>query len=155
MIRHSHEETALETAGGIAHALHLLGDRPFVIVSGDIWTDFPYRSLLGRAEEIEAGFPAHAAHFVLVDNPAFHPGGDMALRHGRVAREVAKLTYANIGVFHPRCFASLDPGARLALFPWAYAMVDAGTVSGEHYRGGWANVGTPDDLAQLDRELSQ
>jgi MurNAc alpha-1-phosphate uridylyltransferase len=154
-IRHSHEAAALETAGGIAHALPLLGDRPFVVVSGDIWTDFPYHSLFARAAEIEAGFPAHAAHFVLVDNPPFHPGGDMALGGGRIARDGAKLTYANIGVFHPRCFASLDPEARLALFPWAYAMVDAGKVSGEHYRGRWANVGTPADLDQLDREISR
>jgi MurNAc alpha-1-phosphate uridylyltransferase len=154
-IRHSREEAALETAGGIAHALHLLGGRPFVVVSGDIWTDFPYRSLLARAAAIEADFPAHSAHLVLVDNPPFHPGGDMALAGDRISREGAKLTYANIGVFHPALFAALDPNGRLALFPWTYAMVEAGQVSGEHYRGRWANVGTPDDLAQLDRELSR
>jgi MurNAc alpha-1-phosphate uridylyltransferase len=153
-IRHSREEEALETAGGVAHALHLLGDRPFVVVSGDIWTEFPYRSLLARAAEIESGFPAHCAHFVLVDNPPFHPGGDMALLEGRIAREGARLTYANIGVFHPKCFAGLDPGRRLALFPWSYAMVEAGRVSGEHFRGRWANLGTPQDLEQLDKELS-
>jgi len=154
-IRHSHEEAALETAGGIAHALHLLGDRPFVAVSGDIWTQFPFRSLLPRAAAIEAGYPAHAAHLVLVDNPPYHPQGDMALAHGRVCREGARLTYGNIAVFHPRAFASLDPDRRLALFPWTYAMVEAGQVSGEHYDGRWANLGTPADLAELDRELAQ
>jgi MurNAc alpha-1-phosphate uridylyltransferase len=91
---------------------------------------------------------------VLVDNPPFHPGGDMALLEGRIAREGARLTYANIGVFHPKCFAGLDPGRRLALFPWSYAMVEAGRVSGEHFRGRWANLGTPQDLEQLDKELS-
>ena len=154
-IRHSHEQSALETAGGIARALPLLGDRPFAVVSGDIWTEFPYRTLLARAAEIESGHPAHSAHFVLVDNPDFHPGGDMALADGRVAREGAMLTYSNIGVFHPRCFAALDPDRRLALFPWAYAMVEAGRVSGEHYHGRWANIGTPEDLARLDKELSR
>lgn len=154
-IRHSHEETALETAGGIARALPLLGDRPFVVVSGDIWTEFPYRSLLARAAGIEAGYPSQAAHFVLVDNPSFHPGGDMALAGGRVARDGTKLTYGNIGVFHPQSFAALEPRRQLALFPWAHAMVENGQVSGEHFRGKWANLGTPDDLQQLDRELSR
>jgi MurNAc alpha-1-phosphate uridylyltransferase len=155
VIRHSHEDTALETAGAIARALPLLGGRPFVVVSGDIWTEFPYRSLLARAAAIEAGYPALAAHLVLVDNPPFHPGGDMALERGRICRQGARLTYGNISVFHPAPFAGLDPGARLALFPWTYALVDAGKVSGEHYRGPWANVGTPQDLDALDRRIAQ
>jgi N-acetyl-alpha-D-muramate 1-phosphate uridylyltransferase len=152
-IRHSREETALETAGGIARALPMLGGGPFVVVSGDIWTEYPYRVLHDRAAEIAAGYPSHAAHLVLVDNPAYHLQGDMALHGGRVAREGRMLTYGNIGVFDPRSFASLDPDHRLALFPWAYAMVEAGQVSGEHYRGRWANLGTPQDLEELDREL--
>ena len=72
-----------------------------------------------------------------------------------MAREGAKLTYGNIGIFHPQSFAALDAARRLALFPWAYAMVEAGQVSGEHFRGKWANLGTPSDLAELDRELSR
>jgi len=154
-IRHSREQTALETAGGIARALPLLGDRPFVVVSGDIWTEFPYRTLHGRADAIESGYPSHAAHLVLVDNPPYHPDGDMALAGGRICREGAMLTYGNIAVFHPRSFAALDPDTRLALFPWTYRMVEDGQVSGEHYRGRWANLGTPRDLDQLDRELSR
>jgi MurNAc alpha-1-phosphate uridylyltransferase len=154
-IRHSREETALETAGGIARALPLLGEEPFVVVSGDIWTEFPYRSLHARAAEIASGYPSEAAHMVLVDNPAYHPDGDMALAGGRIARRGRLLTYGNIGVFHPRSFAALDRDRPLALFPWAYAMVEAGQVSGEHYRGRWANLGTPHDLERLDRELSR
>jgi MurNAc alpha-1-phosphate uridylyltransferase len=154
-IRYSPEATALETAGGIVRALPMLGEDPFVVVSGDIWTDFPYRSLRARAVEIASGYPSQAAHLVLVDNPAYHPEGDMALAGGRVRRKGQLLTYGNIGVFDPRSFAALDRDRPLALFPWAYALVEAGQASGEHYRGRWANLGTPQDLEQLERELSR
>jgi MurNAc alpha-1-phosphate uridylyltransferase len=77
----------------------------------------------------------------------------MALAGNRIAREGTRLTYGNIGVFHPRVFADLDANRSLALFPWAYRLVDAGHVSGEHFSGRWANIGTPEDLQELDREL--
>ena len=155
-IRYSHEPVALETAGGVAHALHLLGDAPFVVVSGDIHTDFDYGSLQARAADIASGTEGLVAHFVMVDNPSWHVrGDDMGLREGRVVRGAERLTYGNIGVFHPRIFASLDPGAPLKMFPWAYDFVDRGQVSGEHFRGAWDNIGTPEQLAALDRRLSQ
>jgi MurNAc alpha-1-phosphate uridylyltransferase len=153
-IRYSHEPRALETAGGIAQALPLLGEDPFVVVSGDIHTDFDYAGLAARIREISADFEHHAAHLVLVDNPAWHAQGDMALERGRVRREGSRLTYGNIGVFHPRLFGEIAPGTRLKLFPWAYRFVDEGRVSGERHAGAWDNVGTPDQLAALDRRLS-
>jgi MurNAc alpha-1-phosphate uridylyltransferase len=141
---------ALETLGGIVRALPLLGDEPFIAVSADIVTDYDYAGLRAVAHHIAAG---HAdAHLVLVDNPPFHPHGDMALTDGRIALDGARLTYANIGVFAPRLFAGL-PAARAKLFPWLYAHVAAGRVTGEHYRGAWANVGTPAELAALDATL--
>lgn len=154
-IRYSHEARALETAGGIVQALPLLGDGPFVVVSGDIHTDFDYASLAAPMRRI-AGDPARlAAHFVLVDNPPWHAEGDMGLRDGRVTREAPRLTYGNIGVFHPAMFAGIAPGTWLKLFPWAYGFVDEGRVSGEHFRGAWDNIGTPAQLAELDRRLSR
>jgi N-acetyl-alpha-D-muramate 1-phosphate uridylyltransferase len=153
-IRYSHEPRALETAGGIAQALPLLGDSPFVVVSGDIHTDFDYASLLPRVLAIADDPVAQAAHFVLVDNPPWHPAGDMGLAAGRVTREGPRLTYANIAVFHPRPFAEIAPGTWLKLFPWAYGLVDEGRVGGELFSGAWDNVGTPAQLAALDRRLS-
>jgi len=153
-LSYSHEEKALETAGGVAQALHLLGDEPFVVVSGDIHTSFDYSGLLPRIEDIARHPGKHVAHFVLVDNPPWHSGGDMGLHEGRITREGDKLTYGNIAVFHPRLFAGIAPGTWLKLFPWAYRFVDEGAVSGEHFRGDWDNVGTPAQLAALDRRLA-
>ena len=154
-IRYSHEPRALETAGGVVQALPLLGREPFVVVSGDIHTDFDYESLVPRAEAIARDPQATCAHFVLVDNPPWHPGGDMALHDGRVSREGDRLTYGNISVFHPSLFDGIAPGTWLKLFPWAYAFVDAGRVSGERFRGAWDNVGTAEQLAELDRRISR
>ncbi len=153
-IRYSAESPALETAGGIAKALHLLGDEPFVVVSGDIHTEFDFASLAPRIARIAADFERCAAHFVLVDNPPWHAGGDMGLREGRVTREGPRLTYGNIGVFHPALFRGVAPGTWLKLFPWMYRFVDAGRVSGERYAGPWDNIGTAEQLAALDRRLS-
>jgi len=149
----SREGTALETAGGIAQALPLLGDGPFLVVSADIHTDYDYARLVPVAQAIGRDPAARAAHFVLVDNPPYHPGGDMGLAQGLVRREGPRLTYANIAVFHPALFAGLAPGTHLRLFPWAYRFVDAGRVTGEHFRGAWDNVGTPAQLAALDARL--
>lgn len=159
---------ALETLGGVAHALApLLGiaadadaptraaaaehGAPFLVVAGDIYTDFDYASLRAPALSIAEG--KADAHLVLVDNPPYHPAGDMGLdRDGRIVRDGARLTFASIGVYAPRLFAEV-PIARRALFPWMYTHVDRGRVTGEHFRGAWHNVGTPADLALLDAEL--
>ena len=153
-IRYSHEPRALETAGGIAQALPLLGGEPFVVVSGDIHTDFDYGSLRARVRAIASDPARVAAHFVLVDNPPWHANGDMGLEQGRITRAAPRLTYANIAVFHPALFRDVAPGTWLKLFPWAYSFVDAGRVSGERFGGAWDNVGTPEQLADLGRRLS-
>ena len=151
-IRYSPESPALETAGGIAQALPMLGTEPFAVVSADIHTDFPYASLrervgpLARAEAV--------AHFVLVDNPAWHCGGDMGLRDGRITRDKPWLTYGNIALFHPAIFREIAPGTWLKLFPWMYRFVEAGQVTGEHFAGAWDNVGTAEQLQSLDRRLA-
>jgi MurNAc alpha-1-phosphate uridylyltransferase len=153
-IRYSPESPALETAGGIVQAMPLLDAQPFVVVSGDIHTAFDFASLAPRLDAIARHPEAHVAHLVLVDNPPWHAQGDMGLEDGRITRAGSRLTYANIGVFHPRIFRGLAPGTWLKLFPWLYELVDAGLVTGEHYGGPWDNVGTEDQLAALDRRLS-
>ncbi len=150
-------QDAYETGGGIATALPLLGGAgaaPFVVVSGDIHTDFDYARLHATAARIAAAPHTTLAHFVLTDNPPHHPQGDMALdASGRVQRHGQRLNYGNIGVFHPALFADRPVRQAWKLFPWMFAQVDAGRVSGEHYRGAWHNLGTPEQLAALDAEL--
>ena len=153
-IRYSPENPALETAGGIAKALPFLGRAAFAVVSSDIHADFDYSRLEEPMARIGGDPGACAAHFVLVDNPSWHPEGDMGLAHGLVTREGPKLTYGGISVFHPSLFRDIVPGSWLKLFPWAYDFVEEGRVSGEHFRGAWDNVGTLDQLAALDRRLS-
>jgi MurNAc alpha-1-phosphate uridylyltransferase len=153
-IRYSHENPALETAGGIAKALPMLGQSAFAVVSSDIHAEFDYSRLEEPIARIAGDPVACAAHFVLVDNPDWHPAGDMGLADGRVTREGPKLTYGGISVFHPSLFRDIVPGTWLKLFPWAYRLVEEGRVSGEHFRGAWDNVGTLDQLEALDRRLS-
>ena len=151
-IRYSPESPALETAGGVAQALPLLGDAPFAVVSADIHTDFPYATLHARIEAM-AGSGAPLAHFVLVDNPPWHAAGDMGLAQGRITRAKPWLTYGNIAVFHPAVFAAVERGTWLKLFPWMYRLVDEGRVTGERFDGAWDNVGNAGQLQALDRRL--
>jgi MurNAc alpha-1-phosphate uridylyltransferase len=154
-IRYSPESPALETAGGIVKALPLLAEAPFVVVSSDIHTDFDYGTLHERIARIAADPVTCIAHLVLVDNPPWHGAGDMGLAGDVVMRDGPRLTYGNIGVFHPAMFAGIAPGTGLKLFPWAYRFVEEGRVSGERYSGFWDNVGTAQQLAVLDRRLAR
>ena len=151
-IRYSREPEPLETAGGIQRALPLLGEAPFLVVNGDVWTEYPLQRLLTHTH-----LPAGAAHLVLVDNPPQHPLGDFQLTTtGRVVArppEAAGLTYAGIGVFSPGFFVDMAPGKR-PLRPLLDAAIAVERVSGEHFVGAWADVGTPERLQALDARLS-
>jgi len=145
---------AYETGGGIATALPLLGNAPFVVVSADIYTPFDYASLHAVADTIAADPQHTTAHLVLTPNPEHNRDGDMALdAQGRIRREGARLNYGNIGVFHPALFAGQPRAQAWKLFPWLYGAADAGRVSGEVFSGPWHNVGTPEQLAALDAQL--
>lgn len=147
-----HAEDALESRGGIVKALPLLGAAPFIVTSGDIVTDFPYRRLAAASASLLQG--AADAHLVLVDNPPFHLRGDMGLTVHHIDPDaMPHLTYANIGVFAPRLFTGIA-AHRASLFPWLYDAARAGRVSGERYAGRWWNAGTPDELARIDAELN-
>ncbi len=151
-IRYSEEPQPLETAGGIHRALPLLGDAPFLVVNGDVWTSFPLQRLLAQ-HELAPG----AAHLVLVDNPPQHPDGDFCLTDNSSlsarAAGTRGLTYAGIGVYTPGFFADMTPG-KLPLRPLLDAAIAAGRVTGEHYGGAWTDVGTPQRLQELDTLLS-
>ena len=147
-IRYSPEPPgALETAGGIATALPLLGNEAFLVVNGDIYCDIDFRSFSGSA--------AAGAHLVMVTNPAHHAGGDFSLDGNRVvyASGEQTLTYAGVGVFSPSFFANVQPGTVMKLRPLLDAAIAAGTLTGERYTGRWVDVGTPQRLAELDQEL--
>lgn len=143
-IRWSHEpEEPLETGGGMRQALALLGEAPFIALNADIHTDFDYATLPQA--------PAGLAHLVLVANPPQHPRGDFVLRDGRVHLCGApRLTFAGIGVYRPQLVAHCPPG-RYGLAPILREAIDFGIVTGEHHRGAWSDVGTPERLAALDR----
>ena len=136
---------ALDTGGGIRNALPLLGDDPFIVCNGDVWSDFDFARL--RRE------PAGLAHLVLVDNPAQHPRGDFVLDGGTVHnREGARLTFAGIGVYRPALFEEPHP-RRFPLAPLLREAMARGLVSGEHHRGRWCDAGTPERLQALRASL--
>jgi MurNAc alpha-1-phosphate uridylyltransferase len=150
------EPEPLETAGGIATALPLLGSGTVVIVSGDIWTTFDYAPLLARAAHRAHGDVA-GVHLVMVPNPPFHPRGDFVLGDdGRITLDAARprLTFGNIGLYDTALFAELPRGVKLKLLPLFERWIRAGIVSGELYGGPWANVGSPEELARLDSALA-
>jgi len=154
-LRWSFERTPLEVAGGIATALPLLPPGPALIVAGDVFTAFDYRSFRERAQAMARNATAARAHLVLVPNPPYHPDGDFALIDGRVALDgVPRQTYASIGVYDTALFRELPRGSPLKLLPYLERWIADGQVSGETFAGTWANVGSPADLAQLDAELS-
>jgi N-acetyl-alpha-D-muramate 1-phosphate uridylyltransferase len=135
----------LETGGGIVHALPLLGAAPFLLVSGDIWTDFDFGGL-----QLTSGADAE---LVMVPNPPHHPRGDFALEDGRVvARASDRLTYANIGVYRREMFGGCSPG-RFPLIKVLERSIALGRVRGRIHRGEWVNLGTPQQLAALDARL--
>ena len=143
-IRYSPEGEPLETGGGIFRALPQLGEEAFLVVNGDIWTDYDFAALRRPLEGL--------AHLVLVDNPEHHPGGDFVLADGKVhdgAASADKLTYSGIAVLHPLLFAGCADGA-FKLAPLLRTAIAKGQVSGEHLEGHWVDVGTHERLAQVE-----
>jgi MurNAc alpha-1-phosphate uridylyltransferase len=138
---------ALETGGGIYKALPLLGEGPFLVVNGDVWTDWS----LPPAASLAAN---DLAHFVLVPNPPQHARGDFGLAGERVVDSGPRYTYSGIGLYRPAFFEGCEPGA-FPMLPLMRRAIGAGRVSGELYHGRWYDVGTPERLAALDRELTR
>jgi len=143
-IQYSAEGEPLETGGGIHHALPLLGDAPFLVVNGDIWTDYDFASLRGPLNGL--------AHLVLVANPAHHPAGDFRLVDGQVRDEPGQ-TYSGIAVLAPKLFADCSPGA-FKLAPLLRRAMGVGEVTGELFKGRWVDVGTHERLAEVERLLA-
>ncbi|WP_119687864.1 N-acetylmuramate alpha-1-phosphate uridylyltransferase MurU [Pseudomonas putida] len=148
-IRYSPEGEPLETGGGIFQALPLLGDAPFLLVNGDVWTDYPFARLRAPLQGL--------AHLVLVDNPGHHGRGDFRLQGGQVVdgdEPPGTLTFSGLSVLHPALFAGCQAGA-FKLAPLLRQAMSAGKVTGEHYRGAWVDVGTQERLAEAERLIRE
>ena len=149
----SHEGEGLETAGGIINALPLLGDEPFILVNGDVWTTMDFASLL----DVQLG--EQQAHLVLVENPPQHLKGDFILSNGLAytfeQEQLGEaLTYSGIAVLHPRMFVGLENGKR-PLAPLLKQAMQQQQVSAEKMQAVWVDVGTPERLQQLDQQIKQ
>ncbi|CAH1387335.1 N-acetylmuramate alpha-1-phosphate uridylyltransferase MurU [Candidatus Nitrotoga sp. M5] len=150
-IHYSAENPALETAGGIANALPLLGDAPFAVINSDIYCDYDVAQLPERAAALNAS--GDTAHLVLVNNPAHNPNGDFGLVSGRIVNNTPAFTFSGIGIYQPSMFASIPRSTIAPLAPLLRAQIALNKVGGEHYRGRWLDVGTPHRLEKLDNEL--
>ncbi len=145
-LHYSPENVALETGGGIFKALPLLGNAPFLVINGDVWCDYPFAQLRNK--------PSGLGHLVLVNNPEHHPQGDFSLTGKRVYQsDPPRLTFSGIGVYHPNLFQDCQQ-ERFPLAPLLIKAMQTGQVSGEHYKGQWIDVGTPERLQQLAHMLS-
>lgn len=159
-IRYSDEgDGALETGGGIFKALPWLGPGPFVVVNGDVWTDFDHARLPALDESALAAL-------ILVPNPPQHPQGDFALvprageTGGAALQDVVaepsagpRHTFSGIGVYRPEFFVGCRPG-RFPMLPLFRAAAGAGRLRGRLYRGQWHDIGTPQRLQELDARLA-
>ncbi|WP_339339376.1 N-acetylmuramate alpha-1-phosphate uridylyltransferase MurU [uncultured Oceanicoccus sp.] len=149
-IRYSAEQQPMNTGAGIANALPLLGDQPFILTNGDIWTDYDYGQLINQSVEL--------AHLVMVSSPAHHPQGDFSLtQNGRLlpdrdSADGIALTYSGISLLHPKLFAFCPSGP----FPLRQPLIEAMKeqwVTAEHHQGAWTDVGTPERLEQLEQQI--
>lgn len=139
---------ALETGGGIRHALPLLGEAPFLLVNGDVWTDADYRRLMEKTLA-----DADDAHLWLVDNPASHAEGDFALEGGRLRNTGSRRTYSGIAQLRPAVLAEAPAGS-FPLAPWLRRAADADRASAAMLPGQWCDVGTPERRAELEAALT-
>lgn len=141
------EPTPLETAGGILNALPRLGDEPFAVVNGDVFTDYPLDRL--RLHDLEADH----AHLVMIPNPEHHPDGDFTLTDGRIGEGSGpRLTFSGLSVMSSALFAGLAPG-KSALRPQLEVAINSRRLSGELWSGLWSDVGTPERLGALENSL--
>jgi len=135
-------DNVLETGGGIQRALPLLGENPFIVVNGDVWTDFSYTELPRQIDEL--------AHLVLVNNLFHNLNGDFAFMDQFIKNEGdIKFTYTGIGVYSPALFSDCEPG-RFPLAPLLIEAMNNNKITGEIYSGFWMDIGTPERLKHIN-----
>jgi MurNAc alpha-1-phosphate uridylyltransferase len=149
-LHYSAEPVALETAGGIATALPLLGTEPFLVMNGDIWCDWDPVQALKIGADLSKGH--QQAWLLLVPNPAHHPNGDFGLSTTGLLsdNETVKHTFAGIGIYKPSLFANTPAQQAAKLAPLLREAIAQQAVSGQLYKGLWMDVGTPERLSTLE-----
>lgn len=149
-LHYSRERERLETAGGIANALELLGRAPFLLVNADVYCECDFARLMN----IQLG--ERLAHLVLVPNPSHRSKGDFSLADGRLGDDAApRYTYAGVAVVAPKLVQSVNRGEKAPLAPLLYDAAARGLLGGEVYGGLWQDVGTMERLAELERFLNE
>jgi MurNAc alpha-1-phosphate uridylyltransferase len=149
-ISYSRERERLETAGGIANALPLLGQDPFLLVNADVYCECDFSRLM----KLQLG--ERLAHLVLVPNPAHKAKGDFSLRDGVVGEAPSpSYTYAGVALMKPALVAPIKPGDKAPLAPLLYEAARRGLLAGELYEGQWQDVGTVERLAELEKYLRE
>ncbi len=148
-VAYSREAEPLETAGGIAQALPLLGEAPFLLVNADIYCEVGFKALLGfRLADM-------IAHLVLVPNPAHRAQGDFSLRDRMVGKEaMPRYTYSGVAVMSPQLVRTVRRGEKAPLAPLLFSAADERRISGEVFDGLWQDVGTMERLAELESQLA-
>lgn len=140
-------EQALETGGGIFNALPLLGDAPFLVINGDVWTDYPYQTLQNFKLK-------HKAHLILVENPPHNLQGDFSINNGLLTENAKqKYTFSGIGIYSKDFFTAQESG-KFPLAPMIRQCIAKGEISGEIYRGKWMDIGTVDRLNEVAEYLN-
>jgi len=149
-LHYSAEPVALETAGGIATALPLLGTEPFLVMNGDIWCGWDPAQALKIGADLSKG--PQQAWLLLVPNPAHHPSGDFGLSMtGLLSNsETVRHTFAGIGIYKPSLFANTPPQQAAKLAPLLREAIAQQAISGQLYTGLWVDVGTPERLSTLE-----
>lgn len=141
------ETERLETGGGIFNALPYLGTDPFVLLSSDVITDYPLRQLPYN--------PKGLAHLVMVTNPSYHPKGDFGITNNYLDLNAKpSFTFGNVSILRPELFADCEPG-HFRLTKLLIPAIENKQMTGEHYQGFWYNIGTPEDLAEINSILSR
>jgi MurNAc alpha-1-phosphate uridylyltransferase len=145
-ILYSEEKERLETGGGILNALPLLGAEPFVVVSGDVISNFQLQTLPSEPKEL--------AHLIMVDNPRFHPQGDFGIEKGYAKMHTQPvLTFANVGIYRPELFTHCEPGS-FRLNQLLFPAIHNSLITAEYFNGLWWNIGTPDQLKECESTLT-
>lgn len=165
-IQYSRETEALETAGGIANALHLLGDDPFLVISADIYCPhFDFAQCIDALEDNDMWGNPHpkdkrdVAWLYMVKNPSHHPKGDFAMNLFSLSVQPKNpgdpmFTFANIGIYRPEMFASIRPGEPAKLVTLFHHYANLNQLGGELINCAWTNVGTPEQLNELNSPLT-
>ncbi len=152
VVHWSAEAEPLETGGGIFKALPLLSEsgEPFLLVNGDLFTNYPLVQLVNHRLE-----PQYLAHLVMVANPEHNLAGDFQLQQGRVTEQGdAKLTFSGLSLILPQLFDGCLAG-KFPLAPLLRKAMQSGRVSGEHFTGYWRDIGTPERLQDVSEDIAK